>query len=134
MANDKGRGLTLIVGVAKPKPHGAMPPLDTPEQRRRHAADVEASFTGRPQPNGTYDAEGDSGRVSAETAGYMELDGAQKTGDCDLVDVPGGVSEERGCCNLFDPRPGASEFECGQCLHYHAGTESQPQSQLPEQE
>lgn len=98
--------------------------MHTPEQRRQHAADVEAAFTGRPQPHGTYDEASDGGRVPEQTAGYMELEGAQKSGDCDLVQVEDGVSGEKGCCNLFDPQSGASEFECAQCLHFQGQSPS----------
>ncbi|MGH9475446.1 MAG: hypothetical protein ACRD1C_03835 [Terriglobales bacterium] len=123
----KGKGMLVVIGVDKPRPGapGAGPDLSTPVMRRNHAADVEAAFTGRPQPHGTFDAEHDGGRVSAETAGYMELEGAEKSGECDLVNVPGGVSGERGCCNLFEPRPGATEFECGQCQHFQGAQPAQ---------
>jgi len=92
--------------------------LSKPEDRARHAADVEAEFLGRPQPHGTYDAEHDGGRVSEQAAGYMELEGADKSGECDLVAVPGGVSGTRGCCNLFDPDADAEAFQCGDCKHF----------------
>jgi hypothetical protein len=59
-------------------------------------------------------------RVSARAAGYMELDGAVKDGDCNAVDVNGGVSGELGCCNLFNPKPGAREFECETCKHFRS--------------
>lgn len=55
--------------------------------------------------------------VSAEQAGYMELDGAKKDASCDIVNVEGGVSSERGCCNLFDPEKGVKRFNCGSCEH-----------------
>jgi hypothetical protein len=54
-------------------------------------------------------------RVSAEQAGYMELEGAKKDADCSVVDVEGGVSSKLGCCNLFDPETGAKFFSCGNC-------------------
>lgn len=54
-------------------------------------------------------------RVTSEAAGYMELAGAKKDADCEIVQVSGGVSKERGCCNLFKPESGADEFRCGEC-------------------
>ena len=56
-------------------------------------------------------------RVSGEYAGYMELNGAKKDGDCNVVEVKGGVSKYKGCCNLFDPFPNAQRFDCGHCEH-----------------
>ena len=56
------------------------------------------------------------GRVSSSAAGYMELRGAQKDGDCEKVAVRGGVSRDLGCCNLFDPEfDGTQTFSCGTC-------------------
>ncbi len=55
-------------------------------------------------------------KVSAEAAGYMELAGAKKDGDCKIVDVGGGISKELGCCNLFKPRnTKTNKFSCGTC-------------------
>ncbi len=55
-------------------------------------------------------------KVSAEAAGYMELAGAKKDGDCKIVDVEGGISKDLGCCNLFKPEnPETSKFSCGTC-------------------
>lgn len=56
-------------------------------------------------------------RISAEEAGYMELDGARKDADCNHVKVPDGVSSVLGCCNDFDPVTGARRFSCGTCDH-----------------
>jgi hypothetical protein len=56
-----------------------------------------------------------AGKVSAESAGYMELEGAEKDADCQIVKVEGGVSSDRGCCNLFDPEGKAKKFSCGNC-------------------
>lgn len=56
-------------------------------------------------------------RMTPEAAGYMELDGANKAGDCGKVRVPGGVSKKLGCCNEFNPQKGADEFRCGECTH-----------------
>jgi hypothetical protein len=53
--------------------------------------------------------------MSAEAAGYMELDGAQKDGDCNKVAVPNGLSRDLGCCNEFDPVPKTQKFSCGTC-------------------
>lgn len=63
------------------------------------------------------------GKESAEQAGYMELQGAQKDADCSKVQVDGGVSSELGCCNEFQPNDGAQEFECGQCQFLQASQE-----------
>lgn len=54
-------------------------------------------------------------RVSAIAAGYLELEGAQKDGDCAIVEVKNGISKDRGCCNLWDSRPKADKFSCGTC-------------------
>ncbi|MGH9483082.1 MAG: hypothetical protein ACRD1L_13420 [Terriglobales bacterium] len=83
---------------------------------------MEASFLGRPQPFGSYDPEHEvNSRLRERAAGYMELAGAHKDGDCGLVQVRGGVSGERGCCNLFDPSAGAQAFECSTCEHFEGG-------------
>lgn len=60
-------------------------------------------------------------KSTAEAAGYMELDDAQKDASCDIVSVSGGVSSRLGCCNLFDPKSGAKEFRCGTCEHLRHG-------------
>lgn len=55
-------------------------------------------------------------KISSQAAGYMELEGAKKDGDCRIVQVDGGISKERGCCNLFLHKDGKSlEFRCGTC-------------------
>lgn len=54
-------------------------------------------------------------RVSALAAGYMELGGATKDAECKKVKAEGGVSQELGCCNLFEPEAGAKTFRCGTC-------------------
>jgi len=56
-------------------------------------------------------------RVSAESVDYMELRGARKDADCNHVAVKGGVSSQLGCCNDYDPQPGAQQFRCGKCMH-----------------
>lgn len=60
-------------------------------------------------------------RASAEEAGYLELEGAQKDADCQIVNVPGGISTEGGCCNLWDTVPKADAFKCGTCTKIKAG-------------
>jgi hypothetical protein len=69
-------------------------------------------------------------RISEKAAGYMELVDAQKNGDCQLVEVDGGVSSDRGCCNLFEPENEATtEFRCGTCEYrvgQHTESESKP--------
>lgn len=55
-------------------------------------------------------------RMTAKEAGYMELRGAEKDGDCRKVRVTGGISKELGCCNEFKPESeDTSEFRCGTC-------------------
>lgn len=54
-------------------------------------------------------------KLTEEYAGYMELEGAQKDGNCLIVRVDGGISKEKGCCNVYTPKPGAERFGCGQC-------------------
>lgn len=56
-------------------------------------------------------------KIPAAHAGYMELGGAKKDAECAIVDVPGGISKERGCCDLYDPERGADEFRCGECIY-----------------
>lgn len=56
-------------------------------------------------------------KVSEVASGYMELDGAVKDGSCKVVDVPGGISLKRGCCNLYKKQKGADEFRCGLCQY-----------------
>lgn len=60
-------------------------------------------------------------RASAEEAGYLELDGAQKDADCATVNVPGGVSSQGGCCNLWEKAPQAANFSCGTCTKIKQG-------------
>ena len=58
-------------------------------------------------------------RISEKQAGYMELAGAKKDGDCRKVEVKGGISQELGCCNLFEPETKSTQrFRCGDC-EYH---------------
>jgi hypothetical protein len=55
-------------------------------------------------------------RKPAEEAGYLELVGAKKDAECKIVKVAGGISSQRGCCNLFEPRfQQVTEFRCGTC-------------------
>lgn len=64
------------------------------------------------------------GRMSADAAGYMELEGAQKDGDCQKVAVEGGISKDLGCCNEFDPQAKTQKFSCGTCTLVTEGTGS----------
>ncbi len=64
------------------------------------------------------EASEDKRRVSSISAGYMELEGAQKDGDCEVVEVEGGVSKDLGCSNLFEPIAGATSFTCGTCTYF----------------
>ena len=59
---------------------------------------------------------GRAGRMTAEEAGYMELPGAIKEGDCKKVKVAGGVSFKLGCCNEFERlTDDVRKFSCGTC-------------------
>ncbi|SRR6266571_4331205 len=55
-------------------------------------------------------------RISGKAAGYMELEGAVKDSDCEVVEEPGGVSSDGGCCNNFSDKPRAKKFSCGTCV------------------
>jgi broad specificity phosphatase PhoE len=48
---------------------------------------------------------------------YCELQGAVKDADCKKVFVEGGVSKDRGCCNIVEPVDGATKFSCGLCTY-----------------
>jgi hypothetical protein len=55
-------------------------------------------------------------RTNENSAGYMELAGAAKDSDCELVEVEGGVSSKLGCCDLFWPENEQTKvFSCGTC-------------------
>lgn len=55
-------------------------------------------------------------KIPSAQAGYMELVGARKDGSCSKVEVAGGVSLERGCCNHFEPKSNTvTTFKCGSC-------------------
>jgi len=55
-------------------------------------------------------------RANEHSAGYMELAGAQKDAECEIVEVNGGVSSKLGCCDLFWPEnEQAKVFSCGTC-------------------
>jgi hypothetical protein len=57
-------------------------------------------------------------RISAQEAGYLELPGAVKDADCEVVEVDGGVSSERGCCNSFGWKSqNVERFACGECKY-----------------
>ena len=62
-------------------------------------------------------------RINERAAGYMELEGAKKDGECSVVEVPDGISKDKGCCNNFWP-PTAKKFSCGTCVYVEdAGSE-----------
>ena len=64
------------------------------------------------------DDDEDFERVSAKVAGYMELPGAKKDGDCERVEVAGGVAKALGCCNLFGWNSRKKKlFSCGTCKY-----------------
>jgi hypothetical protein len=54
-------------------------------------------------------------RIGEQAAGYLELDGARKDGDCSTVEVSGGISRDGGCCNNWTPESDAKNFSCGTC-------------------
>jgi hypothetical protein len=56
-------------------------------------------------------------KLDADYAGYMELEGAVKDGDCTIVYVEDGISKKKGCCNLYHPVPSADRFNCGHCKY-----------------
>jgi hypothetical protein len=72
-------------------------------------------------------------RIGAVPASYMELEGAEKDGDCRIVEVLGGISQKLGCCNLFDPEKDAQVFSCGTCEYVEgkAPTENEPMRNPP---
>jgi len=60
----------------------------------------------------------DKPRISEREAGYLELPGAAKDADCEVVEVDGGVSSERGCCNSFGWKSrDVQGFKCGECKY-----------------
>lgn len=59
----------------------------------------------------------DRPKISALSAGYMELPGAVKDTDCHIVEVKDGVASRKGCCNLYRPKAKADEFRCGECIY-----------------
>jgi hypothetical protein len=56
-------------------------------------------------------------RINAVSAGYMELEGAKKDGECVIVEVKNGISKDLGCCNLFDQKKSVTKFSCGTCSY-----------------
>jgi len=76
---------------------------------------------------GEPDMDDMAGKEPAEQAGYMELEGAQKDADCQIVAVPGGVSSDLGCCNEFQPQEGTQVFSCGTCTFVTGGQQEQGQ-------
>lgn len=70
-------------------------------------------------------------RITAVQAGYLELPDAVKDADCEVVEVDGGVSSERGCCNSYAWRSGNPKgFSCGECK-YVEGANEQPEEERP---
>ena len=70
-------------------------------------------------------------RLTADKAGYMELTGAVKTGDCSKVQVSGGISDDRGCCNEFEPKSDSvTSFKCGNCEYSRAMAAPKPPKAL----
>lgn len=57
-----------------------------------------------------------SDKIPSAKAGYMELSGAGKDGQCVKVEVAGGISRPLGCCNEFKPKNDqVQSFRCGTC-------------------
>ncbi len=75
-----------------------------------------------PAMDDVHGESGYSGRMTPEEAGYMELKGAKKDGDCKKVAVPGGVSLQLGCCNEFEAedKEATQRFSCGTCEYKKA--------------
>ena len=75
-------------------------------------------------------------RITAEQAGYLELPGAVKDADCEVVEVDGGVSSERGCCNSYAWRSGNPKgFSCGECKYLEdSGGESEEERPIGKRE
>ena len=60
-------------------------------------------------------------KVPAKLAVYMELPGAVKDADCSRVEVKGGVSNELGCCDLWEwEKDSGKFFRCGTCKYTEA--------------
>ncbi len=86
----------------------------TPTKPLRHT--VEPEIPGGPYHMVGHEIPKESERMTPEEAGYMELSGAKKTGDCKIVAVPGGVSFQLGCCNEFEAfDESVQKFSCGTC-------------------
>lgn len=58
-------------------------------------------------------------KIPSSLAVYLELTDAKKDSQCLTVEVSGGVSAGRGCCNLWEKGEGTnpSRFACGTCLY-----------------
>lgn len=54
-------------------------------------------------------------KYTSKQADYMELHGAKKDSECEIVKVKNGVSSKLGCCNYFKPNKGTQKFSCGTC-------------------
>ena len=62
-------------------------------------------------------------KIPSAQAGYMELAGAAKDADCEKVEVAGGVSRVRACCNHFSPEAkDTDKFSCGTCEYVRSPT------------
>ncbi len=48
----------------------------------------------------------------------MELEGAEKDSDCEIVKVEGGISSELGCCNNYERQAKfTNAFKCAVCKY-----------------
>lgn len=69
-------------------------------------------------------------RITAQEAGYLELPGAKKDSDCSVVEVSGGVSSQRGCCNSYAWRSrNPKNFSCGECKYLEDGEQYNEQEE-----
>jgi hypothetical protein len=88
--------------------------LDDIDLDKMLADEIEAEADLEAEVNSVPDS---TPKLDKDYAGYMELAGAKKDGDCKIVFVDGGISKDLGCCNLYHPVDGAKKFNCGQCKY-----------------
>jgi hypothetical protein len=74
-------------------------------------------------------------RISEKESGYLELRGAEKDGDCEVVQVAGGVSKDLGCCNTFKAENQDTQiFSCGTCFYLERDKRPEEEKPLGKQE
>lgn len=111
-----GKPQKQAVAIAYSKQRGASDDLAA-ARAELSAAQAAGKSEAAHQKKAEAELTGDDSRMTPEAAGYMELEGANKAGDCGKVRVPGGVSKKLGCCNEYSPQAKADEFRCGECIH-----------------